>query len=130
MIPLRGSTLVSGLVLVLALNAGGVARAQFGVAGAVGPGWGDLYGLGYGNAVGYGFSPYGYGFYGGMGYGYGGGGYGGGFVGFPMPGFDQSMGLVPQTVTAFPGLSYGVTAVPGWDGTTWSPPRQRVRRRR
>jgi hypothetical protein len=113
----RWSLLVSGLVLVLSLSAGGDARAQFGIAGMPGPAWGDPFGGAYGYGSGYGYSPYGYGSYG-VGY--------GGFGGFPMPGFDQALGLVPQTVTAFPGLS----AVPGWDGPTRSVPRQRVRRRR
>ena len=71
--------------------------------GGYGLGYGG-YGLGYGG-YGYGFSPYGYGSYG-VGY--------GGFASFPMPGFAEALGVVPQTTTALPGLSYGVTAVPGW----------------
>ena len=129
MTSLRWSTLVSGLVLVLSLSAGGEARAQLGVAGMTGPAWGDPFGMAYGNGIGYGFSPYGYGSYGyGFSpYGYGSSGVGyGGYGGFPMPGFDQALGLVPQTVTAFPGLS----AVPGWDGPSFRAPRHRVRRRR
>jgi len=59
----------------------------------------------YGNGIGYGFSPYGYGSYG-VGY--------GGFGSFPMPGFAEALGVIPQTTIAVPGLSYGVTAVPGW----------------
>ena len=117
----RWSTLVSGLVLALSLSAGGDAQAQLGVAGMTGPAWGDPFGGAYGYGIGYGFSPYGYGSYG-VGY--------GGFASFPMPGFAESAGLIPQTTIAVPGLSYGLTAVPGWDGPGRSIPRQRVRRRR
>ena len=110
----RWSTLVSGFVLVLVLGSGRDARAQFGVAGMAGPAFGDPFGgaSGYGG----GFSPFGYGLYGGFSpYGYGtyGAGYGG-FASFPMPGFAEALGVVPQTTTALPGLSSGVTAVPGW----------------
>jgi hypothetical protein len=117
----RWSTLVSSLVFVLALSAGSDARAQFGVAGMTGPAWGDPFGGAYGYGIGYGFSPYGYGPYG-VGY--------GGFASFPMPGFAEALGVIPQTTIVFPSLSSGVTAVPGWDGPTRSVPRQRVRRRR
>jgi hypothetical protein len=117
----RWSTLVSGLVLVLSLSAGGDARAQSGFDGLAGPAWGGQFGVAYGNGIGYGYSPYGYGSYG-VGY--------GGFGSFPMPGFAESLGLIPQTTIAVPGLSYGLTSVPGWDGPRRSVPRHRVRRRR
>jgi hypothetical protein len=117
----RWSTVVAGLVLILSLGAGGDARAQYGFEGLWGNSWGGQFGLGYGNGVAYGFSPYGYGSYG-VGY--------GDFVSFPMPGFAESAGMIPQTMTAFPGFSYGVTEVPGWDGPVRSFPRHRFRRRR
>jgi hypothetical protein len=118
MISPRWSTLASGLVLVLALGVGRNAQAQYGMAG---PAWGDPFGGASG------FSPYGYGAYGGFSpYG---GGYGG-FTMFPMPGFAESLGAIPQTTFAFPGLFSGVTSVPGWDGPRRSVTRPRVRRRR
>jgi hypothetical protein len=121
MISPRWSTLASGLVLVLALGVGSDARAQHGVAGMAGPAWGDPFGGAYG------FSPYGYGAYGGLSpYD---GGYGG-FTMFPMPGFAESLGVIPQTTFEFPGLFSGVTSVRGWDRPTRSVPRPRVRRRR
>jgi hypothetical protein len=124
----RWSTLISGLVLVLSLSAGGDARAQLGFEGVAGPAWGGQFGVTYGNGFGSGFSPYGSGF---SPYGFGSYGMGyGGFGSFPMPGFAESLGLIPQTTIAFPGLSSGITAVPGWDGPVRSVPRQRVRRRR
>jgi hypothetical protein len=115
----RWSTLVSGLVLTLALGAGGPARAQFGVSGISGYPSVSPYGLGYASGIGYGATPYDYGPYGGLGY----GGFGGIGV-FPYPGYDLASGLTPQTTTAFPSISNVVTAVPGWSGSA-----HRVRRR-
>jgi hypothetical protein len=117
----RRSILVSGLVLVLLLCAGGDARAQYGFEGLAGNPWGGPFGMAYGNSIGYGFSPYGFGSYG-AGF--------DGFVGFPMPGFAESAGEIPLTMMALPGLSFGVTATPGWEGPVRSVPRHRVRRRR
>jgi hypothetical protein len=110
-------------------HGGGLSHHSFGGLGGSGfyPGFYGGYGLGYGGyglgygGYGYGFSPYDYGSYG-VGY--------GGLASFPMPGFAESAGLIPQTTIAVPGLFYGVTAVPGWDGPGRSVPRQRLRRRR
>jgi hypothetical protein len=52
----RWSTLVSGLVLTMALASGGSARAQWGFPDNSGP-----FGMGYGTGFASGFSPYGYG---------------------------------------------------------------------
>ena len=116
----RWSTLFSGLVLVLSL-ARRRRRGPIWLRGHGGARLGRPVRRAYGNGIGYGFSPYGYGSYG-VGY--------GGFGSFPMPGFAEALGVIPQTTIALPGLSYGVTAVPGWDGPGRSVARQRVRRRR
>jgi hypothetical protein len=68
------------------------------------------YGLGYGADPGY--SPFGYGSYGAGGY-----GGAGGFIGFPMYGYAQSLGQVPQTTTSFPSMSGAATLVPAWGGS-------------
>ena len=115
----RSSTLVSGLVLTLALAAGGPARAQWGFPDNSGP-----YGPGYGTGTSSGFSPFDYGSFGGLGY--GGLGYGGfGGIGFsPLPGYAQSSGQRPQTTASFQSAFDVVTTVPGWSRST-----HRVRRR-
>jgi hypothetical protein len=83
----RGNKLISVLVFGLVLATAGSAQAQWG------------YPLGYGS--------------------YGAGGYGGAgsFIGFPMYGYAQSLGQVPQTATSFPSMSGAATLVPGWGGS-------------
>jgi hypothetical protein len=108
----RWSKLVSVFVFALVMGTTGSARAQWGFPGAWGYPPASQFGPGYG-AVG--LSPYGYGSF-------GGGGYAGtsNFIGFPMAGYAESLGQVPQTTTSFPSLSNTVTLVPGWGGSTHS----------
>ena len=135
----RWSTLVSGLVLTLALAAGGPAQAQWSFpvySGPFGLGYGtglamesrhtitvhsEAFGPGYGIGTPSGFLPFSAGsFGGGLGY----GGFGG--IGFsPLPGYAQSTGQVPQTTASFQSAYDVVTTVPGWGRST-----HRVRRRR
>jgi hypothetical protein len=128
----RWSTFVSGLVLTMALAAGGPAHAQWGFpvyTGPSGAGYGSSaydygspvnFGAGYGTAIASGFSPYDYGTVGGLGY----GGFGG--LGFStLPGYAQASGQRPQTTASFPSAYDVVTAVPGWSRST-----HRIRRRR
>jgi hypothetical protein len=123
----RSSTLVLGLVLTLALAAGGPARAQWGYPAYSGP-----FGPGYGTGSYAGFSPYAYGSFGSYGIvsgaqsapfglgSFGGLGYGGfGGIGFsPLPGYAESTGQIPQTTTSFPSTYDIVTRAPRWSGST------------
>ncbi len=113
-------TLVSGLVLALALAAGSPARAQFGFQGIPGSPSVSSFGLGYGTGTAYGISPYGYGSLEGAGFtGFGGIGT------FPaLPGYRLSSGQRPQAITSYQSVSSAVTLVPGWNGSA-----HRVRRR-
>ncbi len=130
----RWSTIVSGLVLTMAMASGSPARAQWGFPGNASP-----FGAGYATGSGFGFSPYDYGSS--VGYGtvgasgflpynnssFGGLGYGGfGGIGFsPLPGYAQASGQVPQTTASFQSAFDVVTTVPRWSGS-----QRRVRRRR
>src|ERR1700679_3593914 len=107
----RWSKLVSVFVFTLALGTAGSAQAQWGFPGPWGYSPAGQFGLGYGAVPG--ISPFGYGLY-------GAGGYVGSsnFIGFPMAGYAESLGQVPQTTTSFPSLSNTVTLVPGWGGST------------
>jgi hypothetical protein len=116
----RWSTLVSGLVLTLALSAGSPARAQFGFQGIPGSPSVSGFGLGYESGTSYGISPFSYGSFGGAGF----SGFGG--IGtFPaLPGYRLSSGQRPQAITSYQSVSSAVTLVPGWNGSA-----HRVRRR-
>ena len=116
----RGSTLVSGLVLTLAMAAGGRAEAQFVRSSGI-PGYSSAgaFGPGYGDGTVYGLSPLNYGSFGGVGYG------GLGQIGtFPLPGYGLGIGRRRQTITSFRSVSQVVTTVPGWFGRP-----HRIRRR-
>jgi hypothetical protein len=115
----RWSTLVSGLVLTLALAAGGPARAQsFGFQGIPGYPSVSQFGSGYGTGTAAGIAPD-YGSFGEVGYG------GLGRIGaFPLPGYGLSIGRRPQTTTSFQSVSNVITTVPGWFGRS-----HRIRRR-
>jgi hypothetical protein len=100
----RRNKLISVLVFGLVLATAGSARAQW-VYPSIGP-----FGVGYGAVPG--FSPFGYGPYGAGGY------VGpGNFIGFPMAGYAESLGQVPQTTTSFPSMSGAMTLVPAWGGS-------------
>lgn len=107
----RWSKLVSVFVFSLVLGTAGSARAQWAYPGTWGYPQASQFGVGYGALPGY--SPYGYGFY-------GAGGYAdtSNFIGFPMAGYAEALGQVPQTTTTFPSFSNTVTLVPGWGGST------------
>ena len=113
----RWTTLVSGLVLTLALAAGSPARAQWGLPGA--PDYPPVGQFGLGSGVVQGISPFGFGSF-------GVGGHVGSFnfVGFPTPGYARAIGQRPHTTTSFQSVSDTVTLVPGWSGSG-----HRVRRR-
>ena len=116
----RWSTLVSGLVLTLAMASGGRAEAQFVVSGSI-PGYSPAgtFGPGYGAGLVSGLAPLPNGSFGGAGYG------GWGLVGtFPLPGYGLSIGRRPQVTTSFPSVSQVITTVPGWFGRP-----HRIRRR-
>jgi hypothetical protein len=134
----RWSKLISVLVFSLVLATAGSAQAQWGYPLGYGSYGAGGYG-GAGNFIGfpmYGYAQslgqvpqttasYGLGYggdpgYSGFGYGsYGAGGYGGAgnFIGFPMYGYAQSLGQVPQTATSFSSVSGAATLVPGWGGS-------------
>jgi hypothetical protein len=116
----RWKTVVSGVVLTLALAAGSPARAQFGFQGMAGSPSVSSFGLGYGTQTVYGASPFGYGSFGGSGYTALGG------VGtFPtLPGYRLSSGQRPQTITSYQSISSAIILVPGWNGSA-----HRLRRR-
>jgi hypothetical protein len=106
--------LVSILALALAMATTGSARAQWGVPATSGP-----FGVGFGTGIGYGVSPFDYGAFAGAGDG------GLDWIGtFPFPGYDVSIGRIPQTTTSSQSISDVITTVPGWNRSV-----ARVRRR-
>jgi hypothetical protein len=108
----RWSTLVSGLVLTLALAAGGRAEAQFVFSGGI-PGYSSAgaFDPGDGAVIVSGLSPFNYGSFAGVGFG------GLGQIGaFPLPGYGRSIGRRPLTTTSFQPLSSGITSLSGWNG--------------
>ena len=116
----RWSTLVSGVVLTLALAVGGPARAQFFFDGPPCLPYPPVsdFGLGFGPGTDAGIWPPGYGSFAGASYG------DLARIGaFPLPG--PSSYAWPRTTTSFQPIYSTITLLPGWNGST-----HRVRRRR
>jgi hypothetical protein len=107
------NTIVSGLVLFVALATSSSARAQYAYLGNSGQPSVRQFGLGYGAAAAYGAWPHDY-RYGSI----GAAGYGGlkSFGVFTVPGYGRSIGQRPLTTTSYQSISNVVTLVPGWSG--------------